>query len=62
MQWEVEKLSAHQPGAPPPPATAPTPKPQSSSKLTAEQQAEWEEKKQRIAEQIAEPRPRRICH
>ena len=52
---EGEKPSADQPGAPPPPATAPTPKPQSSSMLTAEQQAEWEAKLRLIVEQLAKP-------
>ena len=55
---EGEKPSADQPGAPPPPATAPTPKPQSSSKLTAEQQAEWEAKLRLIVEQLAKPNTR----
>ena len=55
MQEEEEKLSADQPGAPPPPATAPTPKPVSSSKLTAEEQAQWEAKLKLIVEQLAKP-------
>ena len=55
----------NQSGVPPPPATAPTPKPQPSSKLmaerassstlTAEQQAQWEEKRKLIWEQLAKP-------
>ena len=58
MQEEEEKLSADQPGAPPPPATAPTPKPVSSSKLTAEEQAQWEAKLKLIVEQLAKPNTR----
>ena len=58
MQEEQEKLSAHQPGAPPPPATDPTPKPKPAPKLTAEQQAEWEAKLRLIVEQLAKPNTR----
>ena len=54
MQKE-ETLVADPPGAPPPPATAPTPKPRASSKLTAEEQAQWEAKLKLIVEQLAKP-------